>query len=346
DNDIVFTAKNTGADGDQVTITFLDPGGLNQPLGVTVVNNDITISLARDSGGNFTATARDIIDFINTDSGAGAAAARALVSVALAQDNDGRGLVSAMEETNLNRHLSNILTFGEDMAAGSFDLITYDASNSPAVNTINVNPNDTREDILAQIGESFATGIAGIRASIVADDFGKEHLRIEADTSNGYDYTLANDTASILMALGLNTFFSGHDTATIQLNQTIENNLSFINAGMVNAEGETSRGSNVNALTIADLKDRAYLFQNGPSTISEAYNTLAADIGSTAHTINRNTDFTENLVMQLEQQRDSISAVSIDEELTNMIKFQYAYMAAAKIITTSDEMLQSLISMV
>ena len=43
--------------------------------------------------------------------------------------------------------------------------------------------------------------------------------------------------------------------------------------------------------------------------------------------------------------RDSVSAVSLDEELTNLIKYQRAYQAAAKMVTTADELLQTLLSL-
>jgi len=148
------------------------------------------------------------------------------------------------------------------------------------------------------------------------------------------------------MALGINTFFAGCDTTNIQINEAVKNNLSLINAGIVSSDGQTAKGSNVNALDIADLKDQTFQFQTSNSTISEAYNSLASDVGSTAATIYRNVEFTKSLVSQLEQQRDSLSAVSLDEELTNLIKFQYAYMAAAKIVSASDEMLRSMITMV
>jgi flagellar hook-associated protein 1 FlgK len=43
--------------------------------------------------------------------------------------------------------------------------------------------------------------------------------------------------------------------------------------------------------------------------------------------------------------RDAISAVSLDEEMTNLIKYQHAYASAAKLITVADEMLQTLLDM-
>lgn len=48
----------------------------------------------------------------------------------------------------------------------------------------------------------------------------------------------------------------------------------------------------------------------------------------------------------LKTQRDSVSAVSLDEETTDLLRFQKAYQANAKVISVIDEMLQSLIAMI
>ena len=50
------------------------------------------------------------------------------------------------------------------------------------------------------------------------------------------------------------------------------------------------------------------------------------------------------MVDQYSQLRDSVSGVSLDEELTNLIKFQRAYQAAAQMISAADEMLQTLLT--
>ena len=346
DNDIIFTAKNTGLPGEQITITLVDPNTINQSLTASVTGNAITITLGTNVIGDIDTTAREIADFITSDSSAGAVAARALISVNVTADDNGYGRVEAMATTYLNRHLSNLLTFGDDMTSGSFDLITYDSGNTAIFNTINVNPTDTVEDIIAQIGSSYLTGVQGVRASIFTDSISKEHLRIEADVTNGYSFAFANDTASALMALGLNTFFTGANSSDLGLNRNVVNNYSLIAAGKLDSTGQLPVGNNVNALEMADIKDTAFTFQIGSVTISEAYNSLAADIGSTAHTIYRNVDFNENLIHLIELRRDAISAVSLDEELTDVIRFQYAYMAAAKLVTVSDSMLESLITMV
>jgi flagellar hook-associated protein 1 FlgK len=54
---------------------------------------------------------------------------------------------------------------------------------------------------------------------------------------------------------------------------------------------------------------------------------------------------TQNLIMkQLEEMRQSVSGVNIDEELANMIKYQHGYSAAARFITTVNTMLDTLIN--
>jgi flagellar hook-associated protein 1 FlgK len=54
----------------------------------------------------------------------------------------------------------------------------------------------------------------------------------------------------------------------------------------------------------------------------------------------------EAILLQLNIRRESISGVSIDEELINMIKFQQAYNAAARLIGVVDELLDTVISQV
>jgi flagellar hook-associated protein 1 FlgK len=71
---------------------------------------------------------------------------------------------------------------------------------------------------------------------------------------------------------------------------------------------------------------------------------MVGSIGIVSSSVSRDTEFNKMLVNELNTLRDSISAVSLDEEMTKLIKYQHAYQAAAKLITISDEMLDTLIS--
>ena len=68
--------------------------------------------------------------------------------------------------------------------------------------------------------------------------------------------------------------------------------------------------------------------------------TLAIDSQQASH-YSRNQ---EAVVQQIENRRISISGVSIDEEMADMVKFQHAYNAAAKMIATLNEVYEILIN--
>jgi flagellar hook-associated protein 1 FlgK len=71
---------------------------------------------------------------------------------------------------------------------------------------------------------------------------------------------------------------------------------------------------------------------------------MVGSIGIRASSIVRGNSFNAVMVEKLSALRDSVSAVSLDEEMTNLIKFQYAYQAASKLISVSDELLNTLLS--
>jgi flagellar hook-associated protein 1 FlgK len=66
-------------------------------------------------------------------------------------------------------------------------------------------------------------------------------------------------------------------------------------------------------------------------------------MGVEAASVERSRSFQAALLDQLVARRDSETGVSLDEELTNMLKFQHAYTAAARLLQTADEMLQTLL---
>jgi len=78
-------------------------------------------------------------------------------------------------------------------------------------------------------------------------------------------------------------------------------------------------------------------------TINELYRQLVGDIGGSAAIADRQASAHRLSLDQFTQQMQSISGVSLDEEMTNMVKFQQAYNASARMITIMDEMLGVLI---
>jgi flagellar hook-associated protein 1 FlgK len=122
--------------------------------------------------------------------------------------------------------------------------------------------------------------------------------------------------------------------------------------------GDFASGDNNNALAITDLQSTSMSISqwncdriNGNiqgsiiSTIEDYYHSMVGAIGIVSASVSRDRSFGEMMVNELSTIRDSISAVSLDEEMTNLIEFQHAYAAAAKLIGVADEMLNTLLEL-
>ncbi|GGP06954.1 flagellar hook-associated protein FlgK [Oceanobacillus neutriphilus] len=82
----------------------------------------------------------------------------------------------------------------------------------------------------------------------------------------------------------------------------------------------------------------------GGVSVNGYLESIIGDVGvDTSHAITM-LDSTATLQHQVSNQRQSISAVSLDEEMTNMIKFQHAYNAAARGMTAMDELIDTVIN--
>jgi flagellar hook-associated protein 1 FlgK len=108
------------------------------------------------------------------------------------------------------------------------------------------------------------------------------------------------------------------------------------------------KGNNELALKLADIKNQKYNFDgsgigNGGS-FDEFLRAVVSEIGVQTQEANRQAENQKILVEQVDSRRQSVSGVSMDEEMANMIKFQHAYNAAARSLTTFDEMLDKVIN--
>jgi flagellar hook-associated protein 1 FlgK len=126
--------------------------------------------------------------------------------------------------------------------------------------------------------------------------------------------------------------------SNICLSDEILNDLNKIIASESGAPGD-----NKIALEIAGLKD-ARVLNNGTSTLNDIYKSIIGILGARAQESNDLVESQQLLVNQIENSRQSVQGVSIDEEMANLVKFQRAYEAAARVITTMDEALITIIN--
>ena len=127
------------------------------------------------------------------------------------------------------------------------------------------------------------------------------------------------------------------DALNIRINRAVRDNVNLI------ASASTPDRDNQLALSISDLRNQAVL-ENGSLSINDFYASLVGQLGIET---NEATSFTSNyelLVQQIDNSRQAVQGVSLDEEMTNLIKFQQAYDAAARVITQMDQALDTVIS--
>lgn len=223
--------------------------------------------------------------------------------------------------------------------------------------------------------EGFANHTLSIGNS-VTDPVMWDHIQQPATITGGELYSILNlrdqgvpeymtqlDHLAYTMATAFNTqhvagydanaqpgtpFFVGVSTETgsaanLQVNPTITgdavNGVNLIAAAQSVNPGPppTPRpddGSNAQAL--------ADSIKNGPS--DDLYQAIISGLGVDGQEADRMGGNQQTLLQAINNQRDSVSGVSLDEEMAQMIKFQQGYAAAARMITAVDQMLDTIIN--
>ncbi|MFE8696496.1 flagellar hook-associated protein FlgK [Cytobacillus sp. FJAT-53684] len=116
------------------------------------------------------------------------------------------------------------------------------------------------------------------------------------------------------------------------------------NADGVKSADEAFIGNGSNALKLAEVKDAILNYGGSLTNVQTFYQGMIGTLGDIASEANRMVEVSATLSESVDKNRMSISSVSLDEEMTDMIKFQHAYNAAARNITMIDEMLDKIIN--
>jgi flagellar hook-associated protein 1 FlgK len=149
-----------------------------------------------------------------------------------------------------------------------------------------------------------------------------------------------------------NNFFTGTGVSDIDLSNAIKENVNNIAAAerieSIDESGQTvisgAPGDNKIALQIANLKG-TLVFNSNTETFDDYLSKVIGTLGVESSDAKNNASRQNMVVTQFKNLRDSTSGVSLDEELTYLIKYQRGYQAAARVISTVDDMYLTLINM-
>jgi flagellar hook-associated protein 1 FlgK len=146
------------------------------------------------------------------------------------------------------------------------------------------------------------------------------------------------DQAGLLPALGINSLFSGSDAATMRIADGVAADPTQFNVSSTRAQGD-----NTALIAMADLRGKQVM--EGGFTIEDYYQAGVAELGVRIQGGKNQTSIQDSLRSTLENQRNLVSGVNIDEEVGALILQQQAYAAAAKIVTFSRENIQTLLDL-
>ena len=253
---------------------------------------------------------------------------------------------------------------------GSFDVLVYDASgNVVAQRTINI------DNLTTTTGAAGTDSIQG-QMSANIDDNGDNNSNNDVNSflsvntanngmaisfkdssfqSQGYTFSIkdnldSNNTlgsgTNFAGALGLNKFFDGTDASTIDLASNLKKDSTQIASSAVPASGDNTIAMNMVQSQFGDVNfTQKNTNVTSSDTVLNMFDTIATNVGTqTNAAVTINGTLTARY-SAAQQQYTSVSGVNMDEEMTNLIKYQTSYGASAKIITTIQTMMDTLLGL-
>ncbi len=173
-------------------------------------------------------------------------------------------------------------------------------------------------------GTPFTIGIAPV---------GAHQLQVRANGASTGFATLLGNTPVGSDGVGGRAFFSGTDAASLAVAPGLEGNPSAVAAG-------TAGGGALDASIALGLADMGSS-QSGTDAI---YRQAIVQLGVDTQTATNRNQIQASATQSLDNARSQQSGVSIDEEMTNLVEFQHGYDAAARLLTTINSMLDTLIN--
>jgi len=250
------------------------------------------------------------------------------------QDLENLSQLATIQTSTESNGAIDVSINGQNLVTGSQvtdTLQTFDAgSGQILVQTVNggVNVTDSGGSIQgsADARDNVLTGLQAGISNLAST------LITQVNTIQNAGYSLTGSTGA--------DFFTGFNSADIAVNQAYVTNPSLVQA----SGSATATGDNSVALQLANLATTAQSGLNN-LTFESSFNSSVATLGDSLQTANNQVSNQTAVSNMLSTQRSSTSGVNIDEEMTNLMGFQRAYEASAQLVTTVNQMMQTVIAM-
>jgi len=228
-------------------------------------------------------------------------------------------------------------------AAANQILITDDTANTGVSKTRItqiINHNDVNYPTKIDLTTNPVTPARGLRIEInepVAGTF--TYQVVNANTG----VPIEEPAGTPLTGLAFNPPLQTITHAGFSIDIEIENTAALDNYKFTLDFNETGVGNNTNALTMANFQIDKKL-NNGRSTFQDNYALLTSDVGAVTSSSEVRLQSSEVLFSQAENRVTSVSGVNLDEEASDLLRYQAAYNAAARVVTVADELMDTLLN--
>jgi len=259
---------------------------------------------------------------------------------------------------SLRKMIASVIQETNDLHAYSLANPTYDLDGNQGTNFFSALQLFTRDDTPG--GSS-----AGITSSSIVDASPSVLTldQYDIDFVDALNYEIRNHDTGALVANGaynpagttltfngIEVVISGaaaaNDTFFVSPLQTVIQNFSVnvTNGRQVAAAQSASPGDNTNALDIIARYSSDITNLNNDS-FTDYYSEIVTITGSLTKAARDSLEYDDNLLFELNNRRDSVSGVSLDEEAANIIRYQRAFEAGARIIKLTDELMELIINL-
>lgn len=243
-----------------------------------------------------------------------------------------------------------------NLQSGTFDVIVYDnAGKEVAKKTITVSTTTTMSDdtfsdsILKQINTSTDDNKDNNSLNDVDDRFiatftdnGTFSLSPK-NALDGYKIALVDHGTNFPGVTGISQFFSGTNASNIAVNSDFKRDPSLVQGYSAPVYGNNQVANSMVQMQYNKLSFYQKDGRVATESIEGFYRYVTTNIATDGEKSIKSYDTNNALYNTVNSEFQSISGVSVDEELANLMKFQTAYSANAKIITTIDQMLDTLL---
>ena len=232
-----------------------------------------------------------------------------------------------------------------DMGDGQVELVAKDAGNSDII--LLTGPTATGAvafDGTNLTGGTPATAIAlgggSIHGALAARDGGVQTLRDSLDLLAGQLVTSVNAAYNPSSTAGADFFEPAGLTAG-----TLAIRSGLTASGLVTGTG--GAGDNSIAVAVANLANQPFSTGSGDlidGTLGQHYARAVSDLGQSLATATARAADQDKIQQLVRNQRDTVSGVSLDEEMADLVRFQRAFQASSRVFSVVDELLNTIVN--